>query len=132
MSVAHAALTTHLMCPLMFCPYIRVGLQVLFLLRFHKALWLLQFSFSYASTNFSFKEIIRDSLTTLDFSVSFCNSNLVCIAFSMFLFVAMFLSIFRIESFFFFLRVRSSLVGGVLVMMLQAASGILSGLGASH
>ena len=81
--------------------YIGVGLRVLFLLRFHKALWLLQFSFSCASANFSFKEIIGDPLTTFDFSVSFCNSNLVCIAFSMLFFVAPFVKYFWVRKFLF-------------------------------
>ena len=63
--------------------YIGVGLRVLFLLRFHKALCLLQFSFSYASANFSFKGIIGDPLTTFDFAMSFCNQisfvGLICV-----------------------------------------------------
>ena len=39
--------------------YIGVGLRVLPLLRFHKALYLLQFPFSCASSNFSFTGIME-------------------------------------------------------------------------
>ena len=73
----------------------------MFLLQFHKAFWLFQFSFSLASANFSFKEIIGDLLTTFDFSMSFCNSNLACIAFSMLFFVAMFVEYFCVKKFLF-------------------------------
>ena len=75
---------------------IGVGIRVMFLLRFHKALCLLQFYFSCASANFSFKGIIRDRLTTFDFPVSICDSNLICIAF----FVAMFVEYFWVRKFF--------------------------------
>ena len=61
--------------------YIGVGLVVLFPLLLHRDFCLLQFYFSYASANFLFKGIIRDPLTTFDFLVSFCNSNLICITF---------------------------------------------------
>ena len=55
--------------------------------------------FSYASANVSFKEIIKDPLTTFDFSVSFCNSNLICIAFSVLFFVALFVEYFWVRNF---------------------------------
>ena len=80
--------------------YIGVGLRVMFLLRFHKALCLLQFYFSYVSTNFSFKGINGDPLTTFDFPVSICNSNLVCIAFFVLFFVALFVEYFWVRNFF--------------------------------
>ena len=82
--------------------------------------------------NFSFKEIIGDPLKTFDFPMSFCNSNLVCITFSMLFLWLYLLSIFGLESFCLFLRVRSSFVDRVLVMMLQVVYGIFPGLGASH
>ena len=41
------------------------------LLRTHEALYPLQFSFSYASMNFSFKGIFGDPLTTFNFTMSF-------------------------------------------------------------
>ena len=63
----------------------------MFPLRFHITLCLLQFHFSYSSANFFFKGIIGDFLTTFDFPVSFCNSNLACIAFCVvFFFLALF------------------------------------------
>ena len=74
---------------------------MLFLLRFNKALLLLQFSFSCASANISFNEIIGDPLTTFDFSVSFHNSNLVCITFSVLFFVALFVEYSWIRKFLF-------------------------------
>ena len=80
---------------------IGVGLQVPFLLQFHKALCLLQFSFSCASTNFYLKGIIEDPLTTFDFLVSFCNSNLICIAFFVSFFVALFVEYFWVREFLF-------------------------------
>ena len=58
--------------------YIGVGLRVMFPLLLHKACSLLQFYFSCASANFSFKGIIEDPLIAFNLLVSFCNSNLVC------------------------------------------------------
>ena len=115
-----------------------VGLRVLFPLRLHRALCLLQFYFSRASENFSFKGTIGDPLTTFDFLMSFCNSNLVCIAFYVFVFVFVFflwsclLSILGLESFCSFLRVQSSFACRVLVMMLPTVCGIFPGLGTSY
>ena len=63
-SAAHDVLMAHLMCSLVFRPYIRVGLQGFPLLRFHKALYLLQIPFPCV---FAFKGIIRDPFTTLNF-----------------------------------------------------------------
>ena len=92
MSVTHDVLTTHLMCPLMFCTYIYgLGSGCFPLSRFHKALCLLEFSFSCVSTNFSFEGIIGDPLTTFNFPMSF--SKLVCILFFAF-FVALFIEYF--------------------------------------
>ena len=48
------------------------------LLLFHKAFCLLQFRFSYASANFSFKGIIGGLSTTFNFSVSFFKLHLYC------------------------------------------------------
>ena len=79
MSMEHDVLTTHLMRPLMFHPYIYgVRLRVLPLLLFHKAFCLLQFRFSYAFPNFYFKEIIGGPSTTFNFSVSFLKLSLHC------------------------------------------------------
>ena len=78
-----------------------VGLRVLFLLRFHKAICLLQFSFSYASAKFSFKGIIEDPLTTFYFPMSFYNSNIICIAFFVLFFVALFVDYFWVRKFLF-------------------------------
>ena len=78
-----------------------VGLRVLFPLRLHRALCLLQFYFSRASENFSFKGTIGDPLTTFDFLMSFCNSNLVCIAFYVFVFVFFLFFVFCFCFFFF-------------------------------
>ena len=79
--------------------HIGVGLRVLFLLRFHKALCLLQFYFSRVSANFSFKGIIGDLLTTFDIPVSICDSNLICIAFFVLFYVALFIEYFWVRKF---------------------------------
>ena len=82
----------------------------MFLLRFQKAFCLLQFSFSCDSVNYSFERIIKDPLITFDFSISFCNSNLVCITFFVLFFVAPFVEYFWVIKFWilyegFYLRV---------------------------
>ena len=86
--------------------YIRARLRFMFLLRFHKALCLLQFSFSCASANFSFKGIVKVPLTTFDFPVSFSNSNLVCwpslcCSFFFLFFFALFIEYFWVIKFLF-------------------------------
>ena len=80
---------------------IGVALRVLFLLRFHRAICLLQFSFSSAPANFSFKGIIRYPLTTFEFPKSFCNSNLNCIVFLVLCFVTLFVEYFGVIKFLF-------------------------------
>ena len=112
--------------------YIGVRLRLLFLLRFHKALCLLQFYFSCVSTNFSFKGIIGDPLTTFEFSMSICDSNLVCLTFFMLFYVALFVEYFWVRKFLLFLRMQLSFTDGVLVMMLQVVCGMFPGLGTSH
>ena len=111
--------------------YIGVGLQVLPLLRFHKTLCLLQFPFSCASINFSFTGIIEDPSTAFNFLVSFlifCLYRLLCVCVFFFFFWLCLLNSFGLNSFCFFLWVRTSFAGGVLVMMLQAMCGVFLGL----
>ena len=76
MSVAYDVLTAYSVdiIPL----YIGVRLRVLPLLLFHKAFCLLQFRFSCAFANFSFKGIIGGPLTTFNFPVSFFKLRLYC------------------------------------------------------
>ena len=120
--------------------HIGVRLRVLFLLRFHKALCLLQFYFSCVSANFSFKGIIEDPLTVFNFSVSICDSNLVCIALFVLLSVTLFVKYFFIRKFkYFFIRKFLPFSEDTivihrwgLVMMLQAVCGMFPGLGTSH
>ena len=100
------------------------------LLQFYKALCLLQLPFSYASANFFFKGIIRDTLTTFNFPMSFFQISFV---FFLYFYLWLYLlSIFGFERFCFFMRVQTSFVGGILVVMLQEVSRIFPGLGTSH
>ena len=102
--------------------YIGIGIQVLPLLLFHKTLCLLQFPFPYALTNLYFTGIIGDPSTAFTFQTSFfifclyhlCFVLFFCfVLFCFFVFLFLFfllclLSSFGLESFCFFLRVRTS------------------------
>ena len=96
---------------------------MLFLLRFQKALRLLQFYFSCVSANFSFKGIIGDPLTTFEFLVSIYDSNLICIAFFVLFYVALFVEYFWIRKFLLLSDDAIVIYRWVLVMMLQADAG---------
>ena len=94
----HGALTTHLMCPLMFSPIYRGW-----------ALSAVSFTISQSSrpiaifscvfANFSFKGIIGDPLKNFDFLVSIYDSNLVFITFFMLFSVALFVEYFWVRKF---------------------------------
>ena len=128
--MTHGALMAHLMFPLMFYHFIGVGLRVLFPLRLHRALCLLQFYFSRASANFSFKGIIGDPMINFKFSVIFYNSNLICITFFVLFSVTLFVEYFWVIKF--FLLFEDAIVIFRWRSGVDAAGGLFPGLGISH